>query len=1147
MSKAIIKNLNDTDRINGLNYLSLTYKNWTGVKKVNTDTKQFKLFNRDELKSGRSTIVGFSDNKIYNINTDRFINRSSIFANDGKLREKYNRNGIVVKDDTILDINLYLKPIKTAIQKAEINDEKYTVNINKVMLNDNLKNLIDILNPTTHKYIITNEDSGKTYTLSNSFLEMLTSIFNSGGEEIIVDSWKKGSDVEVITAWIEYSDWSLTVLPKPTKNEKIDGAFFPYTHKLEKVDLDAYGVYKTVNHENYDDNCLIKAIETAGYDTTGIKCLCKNQYIPMKELKTIAEKLQIYITVRRITDEKKKTHYGDKSKPEIKLGIIEKHYFLIELTNYTRYSLEHYEDVKDLNDFNRISKINSKTGKYTYSNDRYIDSYNAIKILLENKKDYLEEIKYTNELYKTNKYKEVNLFGSLEYNDNVVGEPVIDENGAFVFDDDGEPILHMDGNLKSNDPQFERDDIVENTYYFDFETTTSRNDKQDTIHKPYCLYTDKNKRGFFGRDCGRQFLNFLVNKFGVDKNDTYKKTITTRTGKTFEKSVNKHEEVLDGKRYIRLIAHNSSYDFRFILKYLYNLDTIEKGTGLMNATANYTANGKTIGIMVRDSLKMINMPLRNFGSCFGLDQEKEVMPYDLYTEENVKINYLDIDYCLSFVKDEEKQKYLENCNKWDCIVDDKINILKYSGIYCYIDCLVLKAGYEKFRELVKLGIGLDIVDYMTLPSMANDYLVREGCYDRVFKLSGVPRHFIQQCVVGGRTMCRRNEKFVVKDQPLADFDAVSLYPSAMSRMAGFPMGKPKVITDFNSIKNNCDAYYICIKIKSIKKHYDFPCQSLITDTGIRNFTNDLLGKTLYIDNIALEDLIRFQDVEYDFINGYYFNEGMNNKINTVIRHLFNQRLKYKKEKNPLQLVFKELMNSSYGKSCLKPIDTDSYYIKKEDFLEYIIKNYHYVKEVTLLSNKKYYKIKLIKTIDNHYNNVHVGVLILSMSKRIMYEVMTLAEDLKIDMYYTDTDSIHIDNSKINYLGEKFTEKYGRELIGNGLGQFHTDFDLHGADGDIVADQSVFLGKKCYIDRITGKDKDGNDLIDYHIRMKGVNSKCIRVKAEQQYNGDLIKLYEDLYNGKKIEFDLLTGCVSFEMKKDMSIVSRKKFRRAIQFL
>ena len=1112
---AKVNNSNATERINKLANLSNEYVSWTGYNNFNTDSKQFKLFNRGELKKGRSTVIGFSDNKIYNLNTDRFINRSTVFTNAGSLRAKYNKAGYVLRDDVLLNVNEYLNPIKNAVAKAEANDEEYSVNIDKMMLDGSFKNLINILNPTTHKYTITNEATGKIYTLSNSFLQRITDIFNEGGEEIVVGYNKKGSDVDVILAFLEYDDWTLTVLPQPKKGILIDGAFFPYLHKLEKVDLDQFGVFKTVNHNNYEDNCLIRAIETAGYDTTAIKCLCKNQYIPMKELKTIAEKLNIYLTVRRITDEKKKTHYGNKNNPEIKLGIIEKHYFLIETTNYTRYSLENYETVKDVKDFNRICKKDSKSGKYKYSNERFIDSYSAIKILLNNRDEYLEEIKYTEELYKTNKYKEVNLFGSLEYNENI-----------FDYNDEEEP----SGNLMINKPAGERYEKVLNTYYFDFETTTSRNDKEDTIHKPYCIYTDKHKNGFFGRDCGRQFLNYLAGKYGIDMATAGKKA----------------QDTYDGKRFIRLIAHNSSYDFRFILKYLYNLDTIEKGTGLMNATACYTSNGKTIGLQVRDSLKMINMPLRNFGKCFGLKQEKEVMPYDLYTEENVKINYLDKNYCLSFVKDVDQKKYLENCKNWDCFVGDKINILKYSGRYCYIDCIVLRDGYEKFKELVDTGIGLDITNYMTLPSMANDYLVREGCYNGVLKISGVPRHFIQRCVVGGRTMCSRNEKHIIKDQPLADFDAVSLYPSAMSRMSGFPIGKPKIINDFNAIKNTADAYYICIKVTKIKKQYNFPCMSVLTDEGIRNFTNDLVGKTLYVDNISLEDVVRFQGLEYEFINGYYYDEGMNNKINTVIRHLFNQRLIYKKQKNPLQLVFKELMNSSYGKSCLKPIDSDSVYVSKDDFKEYVIKNYHYIKEITLLSNKKFYKVKKIKTIDTHFNNVHVGVLILSMSKRIMFEVMTLAEDNKIDMYYTDTDSIHIDNSKIDYLGELFTKKYNRELIGNGLGQFHTDFDLDGSVGDIVADQSVFLGKKCYIDRITAKDENGKDLYDYHIRMKGVNSACIRVKAEQDYGGDLVKLYEDLYNGKKIEFDLLTGGVSFDMRKDMSIVSRKKFTRGIKF-
>ena len=64
----------------------------------------------------------------------------------------------------------------------------------------------------------------------------------------------------------------------------------------------------------------------------------------------------------------------------------------------------------------------------------------------------------------------------------------------------------------------------------------------------------------------------------------------------------------------------------------------------------------------------------------------------------------------------------------------------------------------------------------------------------------------------------------------------------------------------------------------------------------------------------------------------------------------------------------------------------------------------------------------------------------------MNEVMTLAEDNKLPMYITDTDSIHIDTKCVPILGDKFREKYNSELIGKQMGQFHTDFDLDGSDG-----------------------------------------------------------------------------------------------------
>ena len=41
----------------------------------------------------------------------------------------------------------------------------------------------------------------------------------------------------------------------------------------------------------------------------------------------------------------------------------------------------------------------------------------------------------------------------------------------------------------------------------------------------------------------------------------------------------------------------------------------------------------------------------------------------------------------------------------------------------------------------------------------------------------------------------------------------------------------------------------------------------------------------------------------------------------TIRHLYSMRRESEKTKNPAQFVIKEIMNSVYGKTILKPIET----------------------------------------------------------------------------------------------------------------------------------------------------------------------------------------------------------------------------------
>ena len=147
--------------------------------------------------------------------------------------------------------------------------------------------------------------------------------------------------------------------------------------------------------------------------------------------------------------------------------------------------------------------------------------------------------------------------------------------------------------------------------------------------------------------------------------------------------------------------------------------------------------------------------------------------------------------------------------------------------------------------------------------------------------------------------------------------------------------------------------------------------------------------------------------------------------------------------------------------------------------------------------------------------------------------MCLAEDLDIPMYYQDTDSIHMNRDCVDKLATEFKTKYENELIGKQLGQFHSDFDLKGSDGEVFSTESIFLGKKSYIDHLACS---GNDTSGYHKRMKGIPSKLLT-------GWDI---YEDLYHGQEKSFDLTECCSIAIDSKTQTITKRTSFYRTVKF-
>ena len=113
------------------------------------------------------------------------------------------------------------------------------------------------------------------------------------------------------------------------------------------------------------------------------------------------------------------------------------------------------------------------------------------------------------------------------------------------------------------------------------------------------------------------------------------------------------------------------------------------------------------------------MPLTKFGKSFKLDVEKEIMPYQLYTQDNIDKVYVPIFNAAAYIDDNEMSHFTNNIDKLNCKgtgnTFKEFNILTYSSRYCEMDCHVLRLGYETFRTWMLEYTGLDVNSYITIP------------------------------------------------------------------------------------------------------------------------------------------------------------------------------------------------------------------------------------------------------------------------------------------------------------------------------------------------------------------------------------------------------------------------------------------------
>ena len=378
-----------------------------------------------------------------------------------------------------------------------------------------------------------------------------------------------------------------------------------------------------------------------------------------------------------------------------------------------------------------------------------------------------------------------------------------------------------------------------------------------------------------------------------------------------------------------------------------------------------------------------------------------------------------------------------------------------------------------------------------------------------------------------------------KNEVLVCLDINSLYPYAIVLLNGYPLGPPKniPIEDLKSKKfmKYADEYYLKILITKVRNKLDFPTLTKTGENGERLWINDMEGEEVYVDRISLEELMEHHDIDFEVKTGVMFNEGYNDKIGKVVKKLYDLRTKYKKEKNPVQLLYKLMLNTAYGKTIQKPKDSriiwrDNTKTSEDNLIKTFGESIQYI---STSKNSKMFKAKIRIGIINHWAMPHCGSLVLSQSKRIMNKFLVEFEN---ETYYSDTDSLFTTETGYQRLKEKYPEALGDEL-----GQLKEENHLKGNRVKIT--KAMFLAPKTYWVR---EENEKGEIYDKFV-MKGIPQSSIDKVLKQKFNNNPETLFYALIKRKKgVLFDLLDGGdkVRMDFATINSVINLDKFNRRI---
>ncbi len=1024
------------------------------------------------------------------------------------------------RNSNIKDLNKFIRDKQSDENMSKLLDgEDWKVSFGKAVdekfkFTDNqIKVIFDKALAGKHILKIRTKDGGEYYLTVNSedfhnFKKLIKNYFTGDV------TTGEGSDSYSRLEGQTITGMTLVKLSKPQrKKTKGQGSkrkavgWFPYLNGSQ-LDLTRYQIF-CENDDNEDVSCLLHSLKLAGIPESKLMEISSAAgngiHITQSNLKLVCDVIGKMIIVRREdgSSTRRSNKYGTKYEENgvINLGEVDGHFFINEETKYTGFYVKNMDALSEIDDDVKYTFTKkSERHKYGYrsSSPKFLSSLELIVLLksLNCFVDYRQSIKPSN-LYTA------------------------------------QPHLH---NIDKDQQEFKyRERDAGDCMYFVADT------ESDVVSKNH-----------------HQAIAIAFKQIDEVKPTvvTIEKDARNPRKNLYSRFCNLVKKRSNGVAKVVMYFHNAKYDLSLFDPSIPVISECSKDGAIYSKT--YSFYGQIVE--VRDSFKYFGVggSLKNLPEMLGFDNEinkGEAINYNYHKVDNMTDHWIEPEVYAEGLKKYE-QEIFYNINKEYLNDEGLFNPTKYYLDYLKLDVDVLAKALTIFRELVfNITDGMDAFQSLTISSIGHKLAIKRGCYQGVYHTKGGLRDFIQQTVRGGRVYANPEYVKTEIEEKIQDFDGVSLYPSAMKRLCeeyGVAVGRIyKGTNDFNDYKDK--SYYIVkILVKELGRKVQVPLVS-VKERDTLKYSNDLINQEIFVDKYALEDLVRYQEVDFDVIEGIYWNNGYNTNLGKLAEELHRERCKHKKTNPALANVLKLLMNSIYGKTAMKRSDSKITYIPSENFEEYLYENFGTVKEI---SNIDYPQVRVTQTdYDNSFSLNHVAVSVLSTSKRIMNEVFHCMDECDMPMYYTDTDSIHMLDKDVNPLSEKFTELYGKELIGKSLGQFHTDFEMkdkYGEDcDDVFSTYNITLGPKSYFDILQGTDSNGKIQMGTHIRLKGITEAGIKKKLSE-YGNDSVEsakaLFNDLKDGKEVEF-ILNPSETVSMYYDENQVKTREvnaFKRKLTF-